>query len=143
MPNLRVTPTLRQAVRLRANGCCEYCHSQARFATEPFAVEHISPRSAGGTTDLTNLAFSCFGCNSNKFTKTHAIDPQTQELTALFHPRRQKWTSHFAWSDDFTLIFGLTATGRATINALQMNRVELVNLRGVLYAANEHPPQMD
>lgn len=37
-------------------------------------------------------------------------------------------------------MIGLTPTGRATIVALQLNRPELINLRGVLYAIGERPP---
>jgi hypothetical protein len=33
----------------------------------------------------------------------------------------------------------VTAIGRATVEALQLNRQELVNLRRLLYAAGEHP----
>jgi hypothetical protein len=58
----------------------------------------------------------------------------------LYHPRQQHWHDHFAWNNDFTLIIGLTPTGRATIQALHLNRSELVNLRRVLYAMGEHPP---
>jgi hypothetical protein len=47
---------------------------------------------------------------------------------------------HFAWSDDFTLVIGLTPTGRATVEKLQLNRSGLVNLRRVLRAVGEHPP---
>jgi hypothetical protein len=46
----------------------------------------------------------------------------------------------FGWSDDFTLIVGLTPIGRATVEALQLNREGLVNLRQVLYAMGIHPP---
>ncbi|GIL15393.1 MAG: hypothetical protein BroJett039_05660 [Chloroflexota bacterium] len=58
----------------------------------------------------------------------------------MYHPRQQRWRDHFAWSDDFTLIIGLTPIGRATIEALQMNRKPIINLRRVLYAMREHPP---
>jgi hypothetical protein len=40
------------------------------------------------------------------------------------------------------MMIGLTATGSATIEALQLNRSGLVNLRRVLYAVGEHPPKM-
>jgi hypothetical protein len=46
---------------------------------------------------------------------------------------------HFTWNDDFTLMIGLTLTGRATIAALHLNRAELVNLRRALYTLGEHP----
>jgi hypothetical protein len=36
---------------------------------------------------------------------------------------------------------GLTATGRATISVLQLNRETLVNFRRILGAAGEHPPR--
>jgi hypothetical protein len=58
----------------------------------------------------------------------------------LFHPRQQQWREHFAWDERFERILGLTASGRATVEALQLNRVELVNLRKLLYATGEHPP---
>lgn len=56
-------------------------------------------------------------------------------LVPLFHPRRQQWYDHFAWSDDYRSIVALTTTGRATVSALQMNRLPLMNIRAVLYLA--------
>ena len=141
MPERRVTARQRRTVTERAKGCCEYCRSQARFATQPFAVEHIIPRYANGKTRLDNLALSCFGCNSYKHTKTRAIDSETGQDVPLFHPRQHAWLEHFAWDTSFTLIIGQTATGRATIEALKLNRPELVNLRRVLCLVGEHPPQ--
>jgi hypothetical protein len=38
-------------------------------------------------------------------------------------------------------ITGLTPVGRATIESLQLNREGLVNMRRVLHAVGEHPPQ--
>ena len=67
-------------------------------------------------------------------------DPVSGELIPLFHPLKQKWRDHFMWSDGFTLIIGLTPTGRATVDALQLNREGLVNLRRILYSMGEHPP---
>ncbi len=140
MTERRVTAAQRRTVIERANGCCEYCQSQARFATQSFAVEHIRPRYVGGKTKLDNLALSCFGCNSHKHTKTSALDPQTGGTVPLFHPRQQHWLQHFTWDESFTQIMGQTATGRATVETLKLNRPELVNLRRVLYAVGEHPP---
>ena len=139
MPKRRVTAAQRRAVIERAYGCCEYCRSQARFATETFAAEHIIPRFKGGRTILANLALSCFGCNSHKHTKIQGVDPQTSNQVPLFHPRNQSWNEHFAWREEYTLIVGQTAIGRATIDTLQMNRQELINLRRVLRMAGEHP----
>jgi hypothetical protein len=58
----------------------------------------------------------------------------------LFHPRQQRWRDHFSWNDDATLIVGLSPSGRATVETLQLNREGLVALRRLLYAAGEHPP---
>jgi len=136
----RVTAQQKKAVAERAKGCCEYCRSQVRFAIQPFSVEHINPRSQGGETDLNNLALACQGCNNYKYNKTEDCDPMTSENVPLYNPRQQQWHDHFAWNDDFTLIVGLTPTGRATVETLQLNRDGVVNLRRVLYAMGEHPP---
>lgn len=140
MPEKRVTAEQKQAVLERAHGCCEYCKSQARFATQSFSIEHIIPRQLGGETTLDNLALACQGCNNHKYTKTEARDPVSDNVAPLYHPRQQRRHDHFAWNDDFTLVIGLTPIGRATLKALQLNREELVNLRRVLYAMGEHPP---
>ena len=140
MPKKRVSRKQRQIVAERAYGCCEYCRSQARFATKSFSIEHIHPRKLGGTNELSNLAFACPGCNGHKHTKTKGVDPATFKLVSLYHPREQKWEDHFGWNEDFTTIVGLTAIGRATIKALQLNRRGVVNLRKVLYILGEHPP---
>lgn len=86
------------------------------------------------------MALSCQGCNNRKFTATEAVDPATMRLVPLFHPRRDRWYEHFAWSSDGLEVLGMTATGRATVERLQLNREELLNLRGVLAAAGKHPP---
>ncbi|MBW4493205.1 MAG: HNH endonuclease [Oscillatoria princeps RMCB-10] len=140
MSDSRVTEQQKKAVGERAKGCCEYCRSQARFAIQPFSVEHIIPKSKGGETALDNLALSCQGCNNHKYNKTEGRDLVSGNIVPLYHPRQQQWSDHFAWNDDFTLIVGLTATGRATVEALQLNREGVVNLRTVLYGIGEHPP---
>ena len=103
----RVTAEQRQRTAKRAQGCCEYCRSQARFATQSFSVEHIIPRSHGGETTLENLALACQGCNNYKYTKTEARDPGSASIVRLYNPRRQKWRDHFAWNTDFTFMIGL------------------------------------
>lgn len=141
MPDQRVTTQQRQYVGDRAKGYCEYCQSQLQFSPQPFSVEHIHPRSAGGMTHPDNLALSCSGCNGHKYNKTHAIDPTTGETVPLFHPRQQQWTDHFGWNEGYTQVIGLTPTGRATVGALHLNRPALQNLRELLFAAGKHPPE--
>jgi hypothetical protein len=140
MPERRIGSELRQQVSLRAGGCCEYCGSQARYGTQSFSVEHILPRVQGGATRLDNLALACQGCNNHKYDKIEVPDPVSGQRVPLYHPRRDRWDTHFAWSDDFTQIIGLTPTGRATVEALHLNRAGVVNLRRLLYAIGQHPP---
>jgi hypothetical protein len=142
MPDQRVTSELRQRVIARAHGCCEYCRSQARFATASFSIEHILARAKGGSTTLENLALACQGCNNHKYDKTEAFDPVSNQLARLCHPREDRWDTHFTWSDDFTLIIGLTPTGRATVSTLLLNREGVINLRRLLYTAGKHPPPL-
>jgi hypothetical protein len=98
------------------------------------------PRALLGATTSENLAWSCFGCNGLKNVRTTGVDPGTGQTVALFHPRQEKWDSHFAWDADYIRVVGLTATGRATVDALQLNREALLNMRRVLRAAGLHPP---
>jgi hypothetical protein len=140
MSERRVSPRDKQRVVERARGCCEYCRSQARFAMQPFSVEHVEPKSRHGRSTAANLALSCQGCNNHKYNKTEGRDPVTGKMAPLFNPRRQRWSDHFAWDESFTLILGRTPTGRATVEILRLNREGVVNLRRVLYAAGEHPP---
>jgi HNH endonuclease len=131
---------LRALVRSRAQGCCEYCRSQEHYATQPFSVDHVVPLLKRGDDGPDNLALACQGCNNHKFTRVEYIDPVTGEIAALFHPRNQSWSDHFVWSHDFTRVLGLTPTGRATVEALHLNRAGLVNLRRILFETGEHPP---
>jgi hypothetical protein len=140
MTDERVSADLRAEVAERARHCCEYCRSQERFAMQAFSVEHVVPRRREGETRASNLALACQGCNNHKYTRTDAPDPVTAALVPVFHPRAQRWSDHFTWNGDCTLILGLTPTGRATVEALCLNQPGLVNLRRILHAAGEHPP---
>ena len=130
----------RDFIVTRARGRCEYCLCLSTYNTDPFHIEHIIPVNHSGTDDLSNLAFSCGGCNGHKYNKTEAIDLADGKLVPLFHPRRQSWAEHFGWDETYLQIVGLTATGRATIVALQMNRPGVINLRSLFILAGKHPP---
>ena len=129
----------RQRVAARARGCCEYCHSPEVFSPTPFSVEHVVPLSRGGDDRIENLALSCQGCNNFKYVSTEALDPVTGRAAPLYHPRAHLWSDHFAWSDDFSLLIGLTPTGRATVARLQLNRPGVANLRRLLHNVGLHP----
>lgn len=142
MPEPRITSEQKQFVAERAEYCCEYCVSQVRYAPDPFAVDHIIPQAKDGTNDHSNLAYACFGCNGRKFTSITATDPVTGESVALYHPRQHCWSEHFAWNINFTFLVGLTPTGRATIDRLELNREGVVNLRQMLHLLGKHPPDL-
>lgn len=131
---------LRREVKDRAGGICEYCRSREDFSGQSFCLEHIAPRVAGGETIAENLAYSCQGCNAHKATRTEAEDSLTKVVVQLFNPRTMLWSEHFIWNEDYSEIIGITPTGRATVEALKLNRRGLVNLRRVLFAAGKHPP---
>ncbi len=137
----RPTNAQREKVFKRAEGLCEYCQSQENYSNSTFKVEHIFPLSKGGETVLENLALSCSGCNKFKSHRTSAFDSESQTETSFYNPRKDFWHEHFAWSEDFTEIIGLTAKGRVTIKALKLNRKNVGNLRKVLLIVGEHPPK--
>ena len=136
----RVPPNLRREVAQRANQLCEYCRYPDEFSADSFTIDHIQPRQLGGATTLENLAWACFGCNGRKHTKTNYIDPATGESVTLFNPRQQTWHEHFSWNKDTTQLVGQTPCGRATIDALALNRPGVTNLRRLLASAGLHPP---
>jgi hypothetical protein len=136
-----ISVKLKREIITQARGCCEYCRSQVKFSPDPFSVEHIIPRAKGGTSKANNLALACQGCNNRKYIHTEARDPVTGELAPIYHPRRQRWIEHFTLNSDLTLVIGLTPTGRATVERLQLNREGVVNLRALLAAIDKHPPQ--
>ena len=130
--------TLRELVRHRAGNRCEYCGLSQAGQEAVFHVDHIRPVAAGGATARENLALACVSCSLRKGARASAIDPESGQTVALFHPRREVWREHFRWDD--ALVQGLTATGRATIAALRMNRPVAVALREEEAHWHRHPP---
>ena len=71
-----------------------------------------------------------------------ACDPVSARDVPLFHPQRDVWAEHFAWTEGATEIVGLTDVGRATVAALRMNRSQLVRVRHMWAIMGEHPPDI-
>jgi 5-methylcytosine-specific restriction endonuclease McrA len=120
--------TTRTLVRERADHRCEYC--QTHQDDSPLAVlhvEHIRPLKHGGTDHESNLCLACIDCNLHKGPNLTGIDPLTDAVTPLFHPRRQHWNDHFRWQGLY--IEGLSDVGRTTILVLCMNSDEQLELR--------------
>lgn len=132
-----ISSELRQFVWTRAGGSCEYCRIQARFDPLPFGIDHIRPQYHHGATAAENLCVSCFNCNTFKAVNVAGHDPDTGELTPLFHPRHDDWDAHFAWDGPF--LQGLTAIARTTIDVLRMNLPERVEHRRLLMQLGVFP----
>lgn len=121
----------RESVRRRAGNRCEYCRLPDRvLAPEDFHVEHIIARKHGGMDDPENLAWACIYCNLYKGPNLASIDPDTGELTRLFHPRRDPWDEHFMCVG--MRITGKTPVGRTTVWLLEMNAPLLIQIRSSL-----------
>lgn len=81
----------------------------------------------GGSDDPDNLALACHRCNLHKGPNLTGVDPFTGQLVALFHPRRDLWSEHFAFEG--SRIHGITAAGRATVHVLGMNDARRLKVR--------------
>lgn len=127
-------------VRERAGGRCEYCLTSEELSGIRCQIDHITPRSREGASTADNLCLACLACNGHKSARTHAIDPESGAEVPLFNPRRQHWGEHFAWNTEGTKILGLTATGRATVVALEMNDPLIVGARSLWVTMGAHPP---
>jgi len=121
----------RRLVWQRANSQCEYCRLNQQ--DEPyfrFHIEHIISRQHGGDNNPQYLALACHYCNQRKGTNLAAIDPKSDKVVRLFHPRTQHWQQHFRRLG--ARIVGRTPCGRATVSLLDMNARDRVLLRKAL-----------
>jgi hypothetical protein len=141
MTSFNIPASVQRLIRRRAKNRCEYCQTSESLSGIACEIDHIIPRAHNGPTTAENLCLACVSCNGHKQAKTHAIDPKTGTETPLFHPRRQRWRDHFAWSEDGSTIVGITACGRATIDALMLNSPLIVVARSMWVSSGQHPPK--
>lgn len=128
---------LRRLTSNRADHRCEYCRLAQVGQEATFHIDHITPINAGGATTSQNLALACVSCSLRKAARQTALDPQTKVEASLFHPRGDRWAEHFAWEG--VQLLGLTATGRATVAALEMNRPVILAIRAEELLLGRHP----
>jgi hypothetical protein len=133
-----ISPALHAEVELRAGNRCAYCGLSQLGQEATFHIDHVIPRAAGGLTVPENLALACVSCSLRKWARQSAIDPDTGEEVPLFNPRTQVWTEHFRWEGPRVL--PLSATGRATVDTLAMNRPLIIAIRLEEAAYGRHPP---
>jgi HNH endonuclease len=128
MSKTYIAASLRRQVFDRARGCCEYCLKPEIFAFCPHEIDHTIAEKHGGSTTEVNLALACKLCNSYKGSDIASIDPQTNEITPIYNPRRDRWSDHFQLTPTAEFV-ALSSQARATIRILQMNRPDRVEER--------------
>ncbi len=124
---------LRRVVYERAEACCEYCLIPESVALATHEIDHIIAQKHQGKTESDNLALSCTICNKHKGSDIASITPDTGDIIALYHPRKDIWTEHF--KIEVAHILPLTSTGEATVRLLQFNSMNRVQERVLLIQA--------
>lgn len=115
-----ISRAVRQRIRSNAKDVCEYCKlSQSVVTTATFHIEHIISEQHRGNDEIGNLCFSCPYCNMYKGPNIAGLDPLTEMLTRLFHPRNDTWLEHFEFQG--ALIVGISDVGRTTATLLNFN----------------------
>jgi len=88
LPRMRVRFS-RHNIYLRDDNTCQYCGR--RLPRAELNLDHVVPRSQGGTTTWENVVCSCIPCNLRKANRT----PEQADMVLLRPPRRPKWTPGF------------------------------------------------
>jgi 5-methylcytosine-specific restriction endonuclease McrA len=76
----------RYNIYARDNCTCQYCGE--RLARQELNLDHVIPRSRGGTSTWENVVCSCLDCNRRKGGRT----PQEAGIALARKPLRPKWT---------------------------------------------------
>ncbi len=74
----------------RDRNTCQYCGR--RFPRSDLNLDHVIPRSQGGTSRWENVVCSCHVCNRRKGGRT----PEQASIRLLRPPRRPEWTPFVA-----------------------------------------------
>ena len=129
----RIPQNVREQVRKRARGRCEYCLLPEQFSYQPHQIDHIRSIKHGGSDAIDNLAWACADCNNAKGTDVGAFDDVTETYVRFFNPRIHTWDEHFEVIEG--VITGKTPIGRVTVQLFQLNRGEQVETRLALIEA--------
>ena len=98
---IAVPKRIRFEVFKRDSFKCQYCGA---FAPDVVLhVDHITPVSAGGTNELTNLLTACVACNSgkadNKLDDKSAVSKARNQMEQL-QERREQLEMMMAWKEE-------------------------------------------
>ncbi len=136
MTGTYLPPALRQLVRARATGRCEYCRVREVDVLLPHQPDHIIAEQHGGESTADNLALACIHCNRHKGANIASLDPVTGQLAPLFNPRTQAWSDHFILTG--VQIIPLTPIGRVTVRLLRLNDPQRLRVRQALVEAGTY-----
>ena len=90
---------LRFEVFKRDGFTCRYCGK--RPPETVLEVDHIIPRSKGGTDIIENLVTSCFECNRGKSNRMlHELTPEMQENAALLKEKNEQMKAFYKYQKD-------------------------------------------
>lgn len=108
---MSITKKIRFEVFKRDKFTCQYCGQQAPDVT--LQVDHIEPKSAGGSDDILNLVTSCFDCNQGKkhrrLSDNDAIKKRKKQLDDL-QERREQLEMLMEWHKSLIDLEGETIT---------------------------------
>jgi 5-methylcytosine-specific restriction endonuclease McrA len=89
LPSTAVTFSRRNVAR-RDHQTCQYCGAQPGW--EAITVDHVVPRSRGGTSNWTNCVAACVTCNARKADRT----PEQAGMKLRRRPARPDWKPLYA-----------------------------------------------
>jgi 5-methylcytosine-specific restriction endonuclease McrA len=84
-----ISVALRRLVIQRSDDRCEYCGLSQAGQVATFHIDHILPEVLGGKTTSDNLALACVSCSLRKGARRLIMDPVTDQMVSIFHPRQQ------------------------------------------------------
>jgi 5-methylcytosine-specific restriction endonuclease McrA len=116
LPSINV-PFSRKNLCRRDRLSCQYCGR--RQGTDSLTIDHIVPKSRGGTTSWSNCVLACAPCNRKKGGRT----PDEAGMNLLARPRRPDWSfvirhESGAISDTILQQLGRGSNGHAEVNDL-------------------------
>ena len=80
----------RRNVAKRDHHTCQYCGAQPGW--ERITIDHVIPRSQGGTSSWTNCVAACIACNARKADRT----PEQAGMRLRRPPARPEWKPLYA-----------------------------------------------
>ncbi len=82
----------RRNIFVRDRNTCQYCGQS--FPTSDLNLDHVIPRSQGGTSSWENIVCSCVPCNKRK----GGNHPGQAGMRLISSPRTPRWSPEYAFS---------------------------------------------